>query len=357
MSHEIFGERFQSRVQPAWHQLGLVFSADEDLLPSEAVARVAGDIKFQTSPVFFEFEGAKHTTDNYAVIRLPTHDDPHPRSMGIATERWNCDSYVVLSKALDRIDRTVFKVETCGLMHRGDILFLALRGEDWSLLGKDEIRSYFTINLSQRVGVGHRAMQTTVRVVCQNTNNAAIASSKIDLRISHSADAAQQIGLTTDLLVRFRAAQEETKRIFEAFATTPATAADVDAIALAAFPAPSEPNMLRLLRNVVGVEGAEVFRQSLDVKALASLSETQERHEKASAKAEDLRVAAVERFEAFQPSELRGTVWAAYNGATEVSDWRGDSKQTAESVLIGSRAAEKARAFSAAFELVGGEAK
>jgi hypothetical protein len=55
--------------------------------------------------------------------------------------------------------------------------------------------------------------------------------------------------------------------------------------------------------------------------------------------------------EAFDPANLRGTVWAAYNAVTEVSDWR-EGRNADESALFGSRAQEKSRAFNAAYALV-----
>jgi hypothetical protein len=46
------------------------------------------------------------------------------------------------------------------------------------------------------------------------------------------------------------------------------------------------------------------------------------------------------------------TVWAAYNGCVELSDWR-NGRGAAASVLFGPRAEEKARAYSAAIESIG----
>jgi hypothetical protein len=64
-----------------------------------------------------------------------------------------------------------------------------------------------------------------------------------------------------------------------------------------------------------------------------------------------LREAAKERFEAFDPPRLRGTVWAAYNAVTEVADWR-EGRNADESALFGGRAKEKSRAYAAAMELI-----
>lgn len=69
-------------------------------------------------------------------------------------------------------------------------------------------------------------------------------------------------------------------------------------------------------------------------------------------RANRLRLAGVERFEAFDPDNLRGTVWAAYNAATEVSDWR-EGRGAEVASVWGGRAREKASAFTEALQVAG----
>lgn len=358
MAHKIFGQRFISRSQPAWHNLGLIFSEDEDIAPSEAVKRVAGDIHVVRVPLSYTLPGEtlSRVSGHCGIVRLPTADSPSPEILGVTSERWEPTNYPELAKALDRMDRSIYKIETAGLLSGGALCFTALRGEDWSVLQTDSMRSYFLVNLSLKPGVGHRVLHTSVRVVCNNTNEAALATSQIQLRIPHHADAAQEIGLCGDLLARFRKAQEETQRVFDAFASTPAPRESVNRIFAAAWPEPTLPGKLRLLQNVVGEEGAVAFRRTLDPRALQSLVDAEERHEKALVRVQELREGGVDRFEAFEPQELRGTVWAAYNAVTEVADWRGngnDGKAAAESSLRGQRSSEKVRAFTEALDVIG----
>ena len=49
--------------------------------------------------------------------------------------------------------------------------------------------------------------------------------------------------------------------------------------------------------------------------------------------------------------QFAGTVWAAYNAATETSDWREGRGSVDYSTVFGPRAQEKVRAFKAALEL------
>jgi hypothetical protein len=354
MAHRIFGNRFVSRKEPAWHGLGTIFPEEEVLTPSEAVKRVTGDVQFVRQPLYYGLPGEDkpdRKSDSFVILRLPTADDPNPEQIGIVSERWDLTPYHELAGALDKMDVSKYKVETAGLLMGGALCFFALRGEDWSVLGKDDMRSYFLTNLSLKPGIGHRVLHTTVRVVCANTNEAAISSSQIQLRIPHGADAKQQIGLCGDLVARFRKAQEETKRVFEIFASTPAPKDSVDKVFAAAWPEPKLPAKIKMLHNVVGSEGMEVFKRNLDPIMLNSLVNAQEGYDREVERIRTMREAGAERFEAFEPRDLGGTIWAAYNAVTEVADWRGDQKNLGESVLIGSRAAEKTRAFGAAMKV------
>jgi len=66
-----------------------------------------------------------------------------------------------------------------------------------------------------------------------------------------------------------------------------------------------------------------------------------------------LRATGVQQFEAFDPAHLRGSVWAAYNAVTEVSDWRESfGSDVGASVLFGNRAKEKQRAYAHALALI-----
>lgn len=351
MAHKIFGQRFISRREPAWHNLGTIFPEGATIQPVEAVKRVAGDIHIERVPLYYELGGNRRDADHFGIVRLPTNDDPEPLVLGVTSERWHPTTYPELARSLDKMDAAVYKVETCGLLSGGALCFIALRGEDWSVLGQDAMKTYFLVNLSLQPGVGHRVVHTTVRVVCNNTNEAAIASSNIQLRVQHGADAAQQIGLAGDLVMRFRSAQDETKAIFDQFASTPAPREAVETIFRKAWPDPVLPARVRLLKNVVGEEGMEVFKKGLDPAALDSIVLAQERFEKQMAHIEEVREGGWDRYENFQPVPLRGTVWAAYNAVTETADWRGDGKTVGESVLIGSRGQEKIRAFGAACEV------
>lgn len=349
MGHKILGERIISRSQPMWHKLGEVFSDSEIISPSEAAMRVAGDLDIKALPVYTNLgtvsHGVSEIPGQVVITRMPTHDDPSPEYLGFAKRGWIPESYVDLAKPLDHIDQSVYKLETAGVLEGGKRFFLSLRGEDWDVLG-DGMRTYFLVQLSMEPGVGHRIRHTPVRVVCWNTEQMAVSQSNITLSIGHNQDAKRSLALCSSLLVRFRQCQEETKTLFEELAKAPATNEQVERILDAAYPNPPMPSKLRLVRTVMGSdEGSQKFQQTLDAGAMAMLTDAQEQWDKGVSRATRLREAGLKQYRSFEPSRLGGTLWAAYNAVTELSDWR-QGKGSEVSATFGPRSQEKERAFT-----------
>jgi hypothetical protein len=352
MSHRIMGQRFIARSKPAWHNIAKrIFGEDEVITAREAMLEVASDINVVRSPLWYRVDGVDVQADNKtAIVRKPTSDDPNHLLLGITSEAWVASSYPELASALDGLSKS-YKVETAGLLEDGGLAFLCFRAEDWHVKG-DEMRSYFAANFSLTPGVGHKVFHSPVRVVCWNTNTMAEGQASINLSIPHSADALQRIQLATRLVSQFHEMKDKARGIFEAFADKQVTAKDVDTIIYAAFTLPNLPPQLRLLKQQLSDTEAETFKRALTPDLLSSLSKAQEQYDRQCETVLRLREAAKESFENFNPPNLRGTAWAAYNAVTEVSDWR-EGRGADESALFGGRAKEKSRAYEAAMLLVG----
>jgi hypothetical protein len=355
MSHEIMGERFLSREHPAWHQLGVVFDKEKQITASEAVAQVAGDVDVQTFPINFTMPDGTVTPvkDQVVVVRMPTKDAPTPETFGVVGKKWHPTSYVEMARALDELSGK-YQVETAGLLKDGALCFLGLKGGEWDVLG-DPMESYFIVNLSLKPGEGHKVFHTPVRVVCWNTNTAAMESSTISISIQHNADAKQRLGLATNLVARFGEAMQETKETCEAFAKHQVTVEEAQRIINSAFLEPKLPKNIQTIRNALGGdEQVEMFKGKLDPKSLKIITDAEERFEKLMERSVQLRSTAQERFRAFEPTRLAGTAWAAYNAVTEVADWR-EGRGAALGSLMGGRAREKSRGFAEALAVVKGE--
>ena len=352
MAHRIMGQRFIARSKPAWHNIAQrIFGETETITAEDAMREVAGDIEVTRSPLWYKLDGVEVQAENKtAIVRKPTQDDPRPLLLGITSEAWVASSYVDLAKPLNELPRNGYPVETAGLLEDGGLAFLCFRGEDWAIRG-DEMRSYFAANFSLTPGVGHKIFHSPVRVVCWNTNTMAQGQASINLSIPHSADAMQRITLATKLVTQFAEMKDKARGIFEAFADKQVTAKDVDSIIYAAFQLPALPPQLRLLKQQLSDTEAEVFKKALTADLLMDLNKAQETYDRQCETVAKLRETARERFEAFNPPNLRGTAWAAYNAVTEVADWR-EGRNADQSALFGGRMQEKSRAYEAAMLLV-----
>lgn len=365
MGHQIVGERFISRTEPAWHKLGHVFEGDRVISASEAVAEVAGDVTVTCQPVVFEWgeedeEGNKplmQAKKERVVLRHPLpeaegEDKDKPVVLGVVRDpNWVPTTYKSLAAGLDGLSKT-HPVETAGLLIDGALCFLTLKAPTWEVAG-DQMESYFIVNLSLQPGKGHNVMHAPVRVVCWNTNLAAEKSASINLSIPHTQDAAQKIGLAANLVARFETMSETAKEAFEAMARFEVSSDQIGAIFEAAFPPPPLPGIVKMLQTNLDPAQQELLKQQMDGDFAQKLVEAQESYDKGVQKAEALQDAAFERFEAFEPSRLGGTAWAAYNAVTEIADWREGRGEVEQSTVWGPRAKEKARGYVATAEIVG----
>ena len=347
--HGIIGERFLSRNLSAWHDLGTVFREDETVLASEAVTRVAGDVLVTAEPLsYLDPEGQPVSTDHSAIVRHPLPDDPDSVVLGIVSGRWHHDSFCKLSKSLDPLSKS-FRLETAGLIDNGGLLFLAFRGDDFSVAG-DEMKDFFVANLSATPGVAHTVLASPVRVVCSNTNLMARDRSTINLRIPHSQSAASRLTLASDLVSEFKSMSKKTQAVFELFAKTTIDSDGVEAILQAAFPTPSLPTELRLFQSALSSAESGALEKTMGSR-FAQIVTAQEAHERKIERVLALRDVARDHYGEFDPAPLRGTAWAAYNTVTELSDHREGRSGVERSSLFGGRANEKTRAFAETLSL------
>jgi len=352
MAHMILGDRFAHRNAPGWHNIARkTWAPDETITATEAAVEVAGDVHVEKYPLYYRRnENGIHVESKSAqsvIVRRPLPDDDKWLELGTTGDRWTAASYKQLAGALDGM---AYPIETAGLLKQGGLMFLCFRAPDWAVKG-DEMRSYFAANFSLTPGVGHKVFHSPIRVVCWNTNTVAENQATINLSIPHTPDALQRIKLAADLAMQFESVRNKTKEVFESFAGYHITEKEAGIIFRAAFPEPALPAKLRLLKQTLSSTEAETFKQAMTPDLLMGLQKEEEKYERKVQTVAALMEASRERFEVFEPANMRGTAWAAYNAVTEVSDWR-EGRGADESLVMGKRAGEKARAYSAASKLV-----
>lgn len=352
--HEIFGNRFYSRQKAAWHRLGETFDLDDEVSVVDAVGKTAVGVEIDAAPLKYVYEGEAYQTDQRAIIRKPTHDDPEPRVFGIASENWTVAQYLDYAKALDPLSEA-FPVETCGVLKGGETLFLSLRGDAFAVQSVDEIENYFVCVLSQVPGKGHRVLFTPRRVVCQNTLSLGIRQATINLRIPHTGDPTGTVAFAAQLVTEMTRATEKVQAYFEAMSKTPVGEEGLDRILKEAFPEPAMPAKVRLFQNLTPQQLGVMKNSSLN-QAIMDAEAAMESWVTSTDRVRQIRDGARVLYSKFNDEhpQFARTVWAAYNAATETSDWREGRGDVDHSVVFGPRAQEKVRAFRAAIELAVG---
>lgn len=362
--HEIFGNRFYSRQKAAWHQLGETFALDDEVSVVDAVGKTAVGIEIDAAPLKYVYEGEAHLTDQRAIIRKPTPDDPEPRVFGIASENWHVAQYLDYAKALDPLSET-FPVETCGVLKGGETLFLSLRGDAFgvrsaNLQSVDEIENYFVCVLSQVPGKGHRILFTPRRVVCQNTLSLGIRQATINLHVPHTGDPTGTVAFAAQLVTEMTRATEKVQAYFEAMAKVPAGEEGLDKLLKTAFPEPVMPAKVRLFQNLSPQQLAVMKNSATGGRrlnqAIMDAEAAMEAWVTSTDRVRQIRDGARVLYSKFNDEhpQFARTVWAAYNACTETSDWREGRGDVDHSVVFGPRAQEKVRAFKAALDLTTG---
>lgn len=335
MAHNIFGERFFSLREPAWHGLGTV--SDEEL-PALTVLNRMGEPVYTLEPVTCEVEGHQLVLNERAIVRHPTPEDPEFVSLGVAGPEYELftpgDCATAWDEAVGR------HVETMGLLARGARFFITGHIEDIDVKG-DEV-SLYQYALVELDGVHANEYGVTgQRIVCANTLKVAQDIATERFRIIHDRHARERMRswmaemneLATSKVAMLREA-------FDLLASYTVTDAELNSVLDAAYPLPTEP-----VRNCPD----EV------------LAERTERWERRAAQVRTYQEGARSLFNGDATGSdfraFKGTAWGAYNSVVECEDFRRPSNRStalsaAESATFGERAQAKERAFEASMALV-----
>lgn len=303
MPHEIWGQRFVSTREPAWHRIGFHFA--EPILPSEAVA-IAGFEEPELAPLFLE-DGTP--VDYYAVVM-------GDEVFGVVSRYWRLFRLEEIVPTLDELSRT-FPLSAAGQLKKGRIVFFAFE-QRTEILGEDYIR-YLVVLHSYEPGRSWKVLYTPTRVVCMNTLVASEKDREWEYRVYHNAP--RGILEAQIVMAQYRVLQETVDKKLEAFARIGDFDAQIDVLFEHVYPYPEPPSELDKKRY-----GKEV----------------EEKYERAMERVKQVRNLALQSYQRFNDEfpKFGNTAYAALQAVTEVADWRGNLKSK-ESPLIGLRAKEK----------------
>lgn len=344
MSHEVHEQRALFRGQPAWHNLGRVFDINENVTIAEAVDEISAGTSVHKCKTHYEVGGQLFES---GLVSIVGQTGSTFTEFGSAHPTWAVYQYDEYAQALNKLSDQ-YPVMTAAMLSEGRCIFLTLAAGDYMVAGLDHVKEYFLVNLWQVPGRAHYISQTPVRVVCANTLVQGLRASSSTISIPHSVGSISDVEFAVSTIVALDAHKQKTRELFDFMAVSRIHMGQARRVFRAAFPQPDKPKQLQFVEDSgLNSLGDRDLEERVD--ALAA------RHADEVDKSNALFEMCIERYHAFNDDHpfLAHTVWAAYQAATEVSDWRkGRQSGRGRNVLFGERAQEKVRALDASVKLI-----
>lgn len=322
MAHNLYTDAngktsmFSVREVP-WHKLGTVL--DNPATAEEAIAAAGLDFTVIKKPVEVKVNGHYEPIDGrFATVRTDTM-----KPLGVVGSRYEV---VQNREAFNFFDALVGEgeamYETAGVLGQGERVWIMAKLPSFIRVGKgDDIGKYLLLALSHDGSSPIIAKLTPIRVVCNNTLSMALRDSSTEVRIRHTANAGEQLKIAHKILGLTNQMYEQVNAIFNKMATVTI----------------SDKQLLEYCKTLIpDNEKAE-----------------------SNTRAENQRNTILELTHTGAGANLetaKGTLWGAYNAATEYSDhfktYQGSAINKLESVWFGSGQSFKQHAFDAAVEII-----
>lgn len=190
MAHEIFElDAVGLAKTGAWHGLGEV--VPEDMDPAAAVARFLG-WKVAKQPVYIRLPDGtfKEIQDVKATVRT---DHNHP--LGVVSDMYQPIQHADMVEDIKALcGEGGAKVHTIGSLRNGQRVWSLLELNETAKIAGDEIKPYLAIMSSHDGSMSYTVAPTAVRIVCNNTFQAALNSAADGaVRIRHTRNAKDAI--------------------------------------------------------------------------------------------------------------------------------------------------------------------
>ncbi|AGA78185.1 DUF932 domain-containing protein [Echinicola vietnamensis] len=331
---------FFSVKKPAWHKLGQV--VEEHPTSKEAIEFAGLDYKVVKTPLFTTTSQMAVGKEglNHQAPTLPVHshfatlrEDNHT-VLGVVGKDYkvvqNADAFAFFD-AIVKEGKGV-KYETAGALGNGERIFITAKLPDNIRVGKDDLIDQYIFLTTSHDGTGSiTAAFTPVRIVCQNTLNAAMGKLSRVVRIRHTSGAKERLAQAHKLMGIVTQSAKAMQQTFDRWTKVNITDRQVKRLIQQAL-APNKETLDKLHKGEVEELSANFKNQCEDAFAYALMSEAQ------------------------QMPTTKGTVFGAYNAVTgyfqNVRSFKSEEDKT-KSILLGGTAQIKGqRAFNLCGEFV-----
>ena len=254
MAHDIETQNgkasFASFREPAWHNLGTVFTEEKTTAEMlQAASLDKWNVRLEDMPIPSHLTSDK---DYQYVVRTNPTDNSQTDVLGVVGERYvplqNEDLFDFGDLMLDGGGRW----ETAGSIKGGRQVFGSLALERETVLDPngvaDKVKTYLLINTSHDGSIAIQASITPVRVVCANTLNLALGNIgrkknkgiKQSFKIRHTQTANGKVQIARETLGLANAYMDEFDIMAKAMIEKEVSAKDFNDIILAAYAKPEK---------------------------------------------------------------------------------------------------------------------
>lgn len=360
MAHNIYKADFVSHRKPAWHGLGTVLTERvENATAALAVTGIDRIVFERAKVVGLLDDGTQLPMDAKGIVVRRDLRDGTVAPLAVLSQDFPLIQNTELAALLDPLCAE-WPVETVGALGNGSGLFITLDAGEFAVLGKDPVRHYFLLS-EWRDGTRALAISdVTLRVVCNNTLDAAEAGAVAKVTIAHvgrngggNSRFADDAAFYVDLLAKLRGHKAAIQAFYDKLATTTVTPKQAVKVFEQTYPLPPAPRSMVQLR---GVNADEVAALGRGQQLADKLARAKAHIEYWTARREAQRKHALDTYERFNAEQavFANTGWAVLNAVTEVEDHRvatgpaaRDPRQMAHAAMFGDRAATKQRAVDA----------
>ena len=228
---------FASRNEPAWHQLGTVFSGELSTTEMLDLAHLS-NWNVRLSPLTRQ----GRTSKNMFEVLRDNPFDGQTDALGIVAERYKVIQNEALFGFGDGILAGGGTWETAGSIKEGTQVFGSLRiGREVVIGDGDVTNMYLLVNTSHDGSTAVQASVTPVRVVCQNTLNFPLRNGvKQQFKMRHTQTVEGRMAQAREALKLTFAYADEFEREMNALFAVQCTKDKFDSIIEAAYPKPEK---------------------------------------------------------------------------------------------------------------------
>ena len=314
---------FASSVQPAWHGLGQILS--QRMTAEEAIKNANLDYIVDKTNIFYVSNGNPRIMDGY----FATYRTDNGDNLGLVKSRYeivqNSDAFGFFDAIVDSGEAVY---ETAGALGRGEKIFLLAKLPDDFQVGGEKIDRYILLTNSHDGSSSIVAGMTNIRVVCNNTLQAALKGLDNKVSIDHVSGAKEALKEAHKVMGIASKYTSEISDIFNQMAD------------------------VKLTEGKYREYFTKVFTP--DVKQVVS----QEEQKEASTKLKNM-VEATTQFAMTHPSQItdaaNGTLWGAYNAVSGYYNYIKNFKNSEDkfsSQFFGAANKKMQKSFNTALELI-----